>query len=83
MRNDQPLWNRNMSREDQIVISFNAFEKLINIYVRPLTKIFSFQDMHEGIYWHRILHPCLRYDPKVTLCNMETISKVWGFTIRD
>ncbi|KAH9330118.1 hypothetical protein KI387_002226, partial [Taxus chinensis] len=48
-KNGRPFWNRSRSHEDQIVIAFDAYEQLSKVAVKPMTEIFTFQDMHKDI----------------------------------
>ncbi|KAK7251397.1 hypothetical protein RIF29_34550 [Crotalaria pallida] len=50
-KNGLPFWNkgRNYSDADQIVIAFEAYEKLSRVSIRPMTTISPFSNIHEDI----------------------------------
>ncbi|KAF3328303.1 cation/H(+) antiporter 19-like protein [Carex littledalei] len=49
-RNGMPFWNKNRAEgTDQIVVAFDAYEKLSHVSIRPMTAISDLQTIHEDI----------------------------------
>ncbi|KAJ4787368.1 Cation/H(+) antiporter 19 [Rhynchospora pubera] len=49
-RNGMPFWNKNSDDgTDQVVVAFEAYEKLSNVSIRPMTAISDLQTIHEDI----------------------------------
>ncbi|XP_073109130.1 cation/H(+) antiporter 18 isoform X1 [Elaeis guineensis] len=49
-KNGLPFWNKTLrSGYDQVVVAFEAFERLSNVSIRPMTAISALSDIHEDI----------------------------------
>lgn len=48
-RNGMPFWNRKQDNKDQMIIAFQAYEKLSSVNVRPMTAISALNSIHEDI----------------------------------
>lgn len=49
-RNGLPFWNRGVGpNSNQVVVAFEAFRQLSNVYIRPMTAISAMNSMHEDI----------------------------------
>ncbi|KAG1346497.1 cation/H(+) antiporter 18 [Cocos nucifera] len=49
-KNGLPFWNKTpRSGYDQVVVAFEAFERLSNVSIRPMTAISALSDIHEDI----------------------------------
>lgn len=48
-RNGMPFWNKKQDDKDQMIIAFQAYEKLSSVNVRPMTAISALNSIHEDI----------------------------------
>ena len=48
-RNGMPFWNKKQDDKDQMIIAFQAYEKLRSVNVRPMTAISALNSIHEDI----------------------------------
>ncbi|KAK7347943.1 hypothetical protein VNO80_22486 [Phaseolus coccineus] len=48
-KNGMPFWNKKRDGKDQMIIAFQAYEKLSSVSVRPMTTISALNSIHEDI----------------------------------
>ncbi|KAI3914391.1 hypothetical protein MKW92_043912 [Papaver armeniacum] len=48
-QNGLPFWNKGRKDSDHIVVSFDAFQQLSHVSIRPMTSISGLSNMHEDI----------------------------------
>ena len=48
-KNGMPFWNKKPDDKDQMIIAFQAYEKLRSVNVRPMTAISALNSIHEDI----------------------------------